>query len=484
MKNSLVLIFLFLPRTALLAFVLLVSLSLNALPADSTRKFLSVADFIGIIKKYHPIAKQANLIPEEAKAQLLIARGEWDPKINSSYDRKSYDGSNYYSYFENKVSVPIWYGIELSSGYDMVYGDQINDETKLPKDGLGYIGISIPLLKNMLMDRQRAALRKSQIFREASEQQRLVMLNDLLFDALKTYYDWSYAYNQYLIYAEATEVARIRFNATVQSTLQGDRAAIDTIEALTQLQSRLFQLNDARLTLINSQLELSNFLWLENDVPAVPDTNIIPAPLNSDFVQQLIQLTRIEEMEMQLSQSHPLLLNYQFKLKQLNIERRLKIENLKPALNVRYNVLSERFNFQSNAGLVLTNNYKFGLNFAMPLSFMQGRGDLKLTQLEIKTTRYELEYKKQQLVNKLKSYFNELINLQQQTKLYEETVSGFRALFTGESTRFLNGESSLFLVNARENRYLESQVKLRELQAKYFKTEIALKWALGNISTL
>jgi outer membrane protein TolC len=219
-------------------------------------------------------------------------------------------------------------------------------------------------------------------------------------------------------------------------------------------------------------------------VPSVPDTNIIPAPLNSDFVQQLIQLTRIEEMEMQLSQSHPLLLSYQFKLKQLNIERRLKIENLKPALNVRYNVLSERFNFQSNAGLVLTNNYKFGLNFAMPLSFMQGRGDLKLTQLEIKTTRYELEYKKQQLVNKLKSYFNELINLQQQTKLYEETVSGFRALFTGESTRFLNGESSLFLVNARENRYLESQVKLRELQAKYFKTEIALKWALGNISTL
>jgi outer membrane protein TolC len=55
-------------------------------------------------------------------------------------------------------------------------------------------------------------------------------------------------------------------------------------------------------------------------------------------------------------------------------------------------------------------------------------------------------------------------------------------LLDGENSRFDNGESSLFLVNARENRYLDAQIKLRELQSKYFKTEAALKWAVGNIS--
>ncbi len=464
------------------AFCITGSFILHAQPADSIQKILSVSEFIEVVKKYHPVARQAQLIPEQAKAELLIARGGWDPAIYSNYDSKTYDGANYYSYFENKISVPVWYGIEVNAGYDFVYGERINTESKLPNDGLGYLGISVPLLKNMLMDKQRATLRKAQIFREASEQQRLIILNDLLLDALKAYYNWSYAYNEYRIYNEAANVALIRFKATVQANLFGDRAAIDTTEALTQLQNRQFQLNDARLLFLNNGLELSNYFWLENEQPRKFDTTIIPAPLNSEFIQQELQLTKLDELVYQLRQTHPVLLNYNFKLRQLDIERRLNIENLKPTLNAKYNVLSERFNFQSNTGVVFTNNYLFGINFAMPLTFMQGRGALRLTKIEIQNTRYAIDYKQQELMTKLKTYFNELINLQQQTKLYQETVGGFKTLFDGETIRFSNGESSLFLVNARENRYLDSQVKLRELQAKYFKTEAELKWAVGNIS--
>jgi outer membrane protein TolC len=131
----------------------------------------------------------------------------------------------------------------------------------------GYVGVSVPLVKGMLMDKQRAALRQAQIFRDASEQQRLLLLNDLLLDAINTYYDWSYAYNEYAVYTEATRIAEVRYKATVQAALLGDRAAIDTTEALTQLQSRQFQLNEARLHFLNSGLELSNFLWLEDNKP-------------------------------------------------------------------------------------------------------------------------------------------------------------------------------------------------------------------------
>lgn len=476
MKNNLL-------QNYLLVFLLVGCIKLNAAPEDSTKKTLSVSEFIEIVKKYHPVAKQAHLIPEQAKAELLIARGGWDPYLSSVYDRKAYDGANYYSYFENKISVPVWYGIEVNAGYDFVYGNNVNSESKLPGNGLGSLGISVPLLKNMLMDKQRAELRKAQIFREASEQQRLIIMNDLLLDALKAYYNWSYAYYEYEIYQEATTVALLRFKATVQSNLFGDRAAIDTTEALTQLQSRQFQLNDARMLFLNTGLELSNFLWTENEQPIVFDTSVVPTPLNSDFIQQLLLLTKLDELSNQLLLTHPVLLNYNFKLRQLEIERRLKIENLKPSLNAKYNLISERFNFQSTAGLIFANNYKFGVSLSMPLTFMQGRGALKLTKLEIKNTQLAIDYKKQELINKLKSYFNELINLQQQTKLYQETVEGYKTLFEGENTRLSNGESSLFLVNARENRYLDSQVKLRKLQAEYFKIEAALKWTIGNISS-
>jgi len=118
----------------------------------------------------------------------------------------------------------------------------------------------------------------------------------------------------------------------------------------------------------------------------------------------------------------------------------------------------------------------------MPLTFMQGRGELKLAKLKITDTRYQLDLKTQELVNKMKAYFNQLVTLQAQTILYEQSVLNFKKLFDGEEKRFQNGESSVFLMNTRETKFIEAQIKLRELQSKYYKTEAALKWATGIIS--
>jgi hypothetical protein len=54
----------------------------------------------------------------------------------------------------------------------------------------------------------------------------------------------------------------------------------------------------------------------------------------------------------------------------------------------------------------------------------------------------------------------------------------------GEEIRFFNGENSLFLVNSRENKALESLQKLAELEAKYFKTLYHLYWAGGVLAQL
>lgn len=449
--------------------------------SDSTNT-LSARTYIEIVKKFHPLAKQASLIPEVAKAELLIAKGGWDPKINSEYDSKTFDGINYFSYFESKVTIPTWYGIEVKTGYDFAYGAKLNTETKLPSNGLGYVGISVPLVKNLFIDKQRAALQQAKLFTEASEQQRLVLLNELLLNALTSYYEWSYAYNEYTIYQEAVRIAQVRFEATKKLAELGDRSALDTTEALTQLQSRQFQRNDAKLNYLNAGLELSNYLWIENNQPYRLDSNVIPTALLADFTNAEIQLDKLDALLNIQNQTHPALLNYNLKLKQLEVERKLKIENLKPTLNINYNLLSEQFSFRSTAGLIFNNNFKFGLNFSMPLTFMQGRGELKITKLKIQETSLAVDYKRQELMNKLKSYFNDLIILREQIQLYEQTLKGYKQLLDGENVRLYNGESSLFLVNARENKYLESQLKLRELQAKYHKTEASIKWAVGNIA--
>ena len=156
---------------------------------DSVR-VVKVEEYMAIVGSYHPVARQASLLPQQARAELRIARGGFDPFLYSDYNSKTYDGTNYYSFFETAVKVPLWYGVEVKAGYDFAYGSYLNPESKLPGDGLGYLGINVPLGANLVFDKRRAALRQAQVFQQASEQERLSQMNDLFLEALKAYYDW------------------------------------------------------------------------------------------------------------------------------------------------------------------------------------------------------------------------------------------------------------------------------------------------------
>lgn len=468
-------------RRYVLGLVLWLAVWLPALAGTDSLRVLSVAEYMAIVGNYHPVASQANLLPQQARATLRVARGGFDPVLYSDYDSKTYDGKNYYSFFESAVKIPVWYGIEVKAGYDFAYGNNINPENKLPGAGLGYLGISVPLGANLVFDKKRAALRQAQVFMQASQQERLSQLNDLFLDALKAYYEWSFAYAEYNVYRQAVVVAEQRFVATRKTAELGDRPAIDTTEALTQLQSRQLQLVDSRMRYLNAALEINNYMWLPSGEPYPFDTLIVPAAPDTSFIKSALSMTAMEELAARLRTVNPQLALYNLKLKQLDIERRLKIENLKPQLNVQYNLISNKFSFRSDAGLLFTNSYKFGMQFSMPLAFTQARGELKQVRLKIQDTNYGLELKTQQLKNKLRSSFNELAALQQQARIYLRSVEGFKALLDGEQRRFINGESSLFLVNARETRYLDAQVKTAELLTKYYKAEASYKWAAGQV---
>ncbi|MFN8286291.1 MAG: TolC family protein [Chitinophagales bacterium] len=447
-------------------------------------KIISVDEYMAAVTRFHPVARQADLLPQQARAELRIARGGFDPLLYSDYNSKTFDGTNYYSYFENAVKIPVWYGVEVKAGYDFAYGSYINSERKLPDGGLGYLGVNVPLGANLVFDKKRAALKQAHLFQQASEQERLSQLNDLLLDALKEYYEWSYYYQEYSVYREAVKIAEQRFWATRRAAELGDRPAIDTVEALTQLQTRQLQLVESRMRYLNAGLQVSNYLWKEDGQPYTLDTLVIPVIPDTAFLSSTLNLGGLEELCAGLRTINPSLALYSLKLKQLDVERRLKIENLKPTLNVQYNLLSRRFSFESPAGPIFSNNYKFGLQFAMPLSFIQARGELKLVKLKMQQANYMLDLKTQQLTNKLRSGFNELLALQQQTAIYLRSVEGYKALLDGEQKRLENGESSLFLVNARETRYIDARIKTAELLTKYYKAEAGYKWAAGSVNTI
>jgi len=450
----------------------------NVAFSQENQKTLSALQFMQMVKQYHPTAKQAALIIEKAKADITIARGSFDPLLYNSRAQKTFDGTDYYAYNRPELTIPTWFGIDIYTGLEKLNGNRTN-----PTDTKGetsYLGISIPLGKNLLMDKRRAALQTAKIFREASEPERRNMLNNLLLDAMKQYWQWVQYYQMYKIINDAVAVNEKRLELVKNSFRLGDRPAIDTTEALTQLQSFQVMRENAWMQWQNATLELSVFLWTKDDQPYNLSPDIAPAAEEASMNITDNSLPVLQELVDAALKNHPELQVYRFKLEALNIEKKLKFQELLPTVNFRYNQLGKGYDIlKTDAGPLFENNFQYGLTIGLPLRLSAGRGEYKKARLKIQETQWEQYLKQAQIENKVKTCFNELSALKNQLLIQEKAYQNYVALQRAEETRFAIGESSLFLINARENKALEALQKLQELRAKYLITVNALQWAAG-----
>lgn len=447
---------------------------------QQTTEKLSGQQVMEIVKRYHPVAKQADIFVEKAKADVRIARGMFDPLIQNDASQKTFDGIDYYNYNRPSVNIPTWFGVELTAGLEYLSGSRTDPvETRGESS---YIGISIPLAKNLLMDKRRAALQSAKIFRTASQAEKRNMLNNLLLDAMTSYWNWVRNYQVYRIMEETVALNEKRLAMVKLAYQLGDRPAIDTTEALVQLQQFELMKNQAWLEFKNSGLELSLYLWSANNTPFNLPEGIVPAEELSAMNTSALFVPELNELLETARKNHPELLIYNYKLGVLGIEKKLKFQELLPNVNFSYNQLGRGYDVLKTAtGPLFENNFQYGITVGIPLRLSQGRGEYKKAKLKITETQLQQNQKLLQVENKVKSYFNELLALKTQVAIQEKAWKNYLALQRAEEIRFQAGESSLFLINTRENKALEALQKLQDLKAKYFIAENTLQWAAGSL---
>lgn len=448
--------------------------SLQCFAQDRPQQIFTLRDFIQRVKQYHPLAKQADIQVDKALAELMAARGAFDPSIELEASRKTFDGKNYYFYTNPQLSVPLPVG-NIKTGFENNGGDYIT--TEVTKGKSSYVGVEIPLAKGLLLDKRRAVLQQAKLLRSQSEQERLLMFNNLLFEAYVTYWQWAASYQQYIAYAKYTEVAGNRMRLVRIAFVNGDRAMADTVEAYTQIQIYQLLQAEAFLKLNNAKLELANYLWLENYTGYQLPGNYTPESLQ---FTDTTSIKSIDDLLVQSATQNPVLQIYTFKLRSLEVERRLKFQSLLPYFSVKANMLNKGYyalkNLHAN---FMQNNYKWGVDFRIPLLLREARGDYKIAQLKIKETNLELINKRQQSENKIRSYFMEFSALVTQLQTTRNMYDNYQSLLRTEELKFSQGESSLFLVNTRETRLIEILQKQIDLAFKSYKAKYAMEWAAG-----
>jgi outer membrane protein TolC len=442
-----------------------------------TQKTLSFEDYKTRVLNYHPVVKQASIVNEIGQKEVLKARGQLDPSISSSIQSKEFNGKEYYNLSNTGLKIPTWLGIDLKAGYEINRGDFLSEQNSTPSSGLWYAGIEVPLGQGLLFDERRAIIKSALIFEKNSANEQVLMLNDLLLDAYSTYWLWLEAYQELQVTNEGLTFARIRFEGVKENHLQGEVPAIDTVEAKIQLDSRRYDYNERLTTFNNMSLLLNLYLWSDDFIPLELDENTIPLA-NQTLPRPSEVLTPFAFDSLQ--NNLPFLLKSMYKLEMLQIEERLKKENLKPQLNVSYNPISQPIGNNPFSNFS-PNNYKFGFSAYMPLFLRKERGSLAQTKLKIEATELEINVKAFELATKEKTFRNEIALLLEQIEIQTNQVSQARQLRDSEQIRFETGESSLFLVNARELTYLSYQLKLIELQTKLRNTNLKRKWLFSEL---
>ncbi|MBK8702722.1 MAG: TolC family protein [Saprospiraceae bacterium] len=454
------------------------------IPADTVFVFTQ-NDYLSWVKDRHPAARQALLLLQQAENAELAARGGFDPKLYSDIQQKSFDGKTYYTISESGIKIPTWFGLELKGAYLSAGGINLNPEGKLPDAGQAVLGINATLLRGLLIDERRAALQQAKLLAAMNDAQRRQTLNDLLLDAATTYWNWVAAYNEMRILEQALQIAQNRQRGIVESYLQGDKPAVDTLEAFIQIQTRQYELSDARLAYRNSTLQLSNFMWDDSGNPLALSGNWRP-PTAAELPAGM-PVPPLDELQTQLLQRHPALRLYDAKIAQLDISRRLASEQLKPQLDVSYNLLGDGARFgayrkddSSDLQNLLFQNYKWQITFGFPLLLRKERGKLEEVKVKIADAGLGLQQKQLELRNKLESYYNETLNTEQQITLYSSMIDNYQRLLDAENRKFGLGESSIFLINTREQKLIEAQLKLAKLKATLPKLRLGVDWAVGG----
>ncbi|WP_373524409.1 TolC family protein [Aquiflexum sp.] len=424
------------------------------------QQILTFSEYMEWVRDYHPVAKQAEVTLRFGEQELRASRGGFDPFVYADYDRKRFKNTNYFDKREAGIVVPTWAGVELKGLIEQNTGSLLNPELEVPDDGLIALGASVNVAQGLLIDRRRAALRQAQIYVESTKAERQLILNDLYLDATETYWNWAADFRNVVILQEGVELAEQRFEMVKESYIQGDFPAIDTVEAYTQVMDRIYRLQTAQIKFFRSTQFVNTFLWDQNEEPVELLESTFPEDVLNEMVYDYSKESLREYVLL-----HPDLRLTDFDIESLMVERRFKSNMLLPVLKVNYNFLSETFNQFGNSPF-LENNYKMGLTFSMPLFLRRERGELGLTRAKIDFQNHQRDLKLVQLKTKLESEIFNFETVEQQLVVFFNNVNGLQKLLDGEMIRFDIGESSLFLVNAREVSLINAQITLNDLAGR------------------
>ncbi len=434
----------------------------SAVQVDTLPVIPFLKDFLRHVQKYHPLSFQASLQPARAEAEQLKAKGSFDPIFEARTTQKYFDDKQYFSLAGGELKIPTWIGADIKTGYEVNRGSFLSEENSTPASGLLFGGISMPLGRGLLIDERRLGVKAAVLKIQAAKAKQQIEMNEVLFDASMSYWEWFRAFHTLETWKAAYLNATQRYQATLTTSASGERPMLDTLEARVQMQNLLIGKMEAEANWQKQSLQLNAFVWDDNLESYGSLTAIQPPVISVRTIPPPLEWASSDQSRF----SHPYIDQLTFEAQEIELQKQWAVERRKPSVQLQYMPLAEAVG-PSVWNQFSLNNYKWGLEVKLPVLFRKERADIQLAKIRAQENRFELADKKANLHSKVTASFAVWKNYQEQYQILETLVAQYKQLYEAEITLFISGESSLFMVNLREQTYLQSTLKWIDIAAKY-----------------
>lgn len=450
---------------------------------DTSGTPFTFGEFLDAILARHPVARQAQLVAAQARAELRAAWGAFDPTISAKWDQKRFGGSTYYNYVDAELKLPTPVGVDVTLAFDRTLGRFINPDRRTTGAGTFEAGVSIPLGQRLITDERRNALQQARAAADVGAADQLAIVNKLLFTASKDYGFWYEMWRRRAIAEEGVALASFRLQGVRRRVANGESPPIDTVEAVLEVQRREVTQFETENVLYLAELTVMAYLWDDRTRPIA-----LPAdakPVLDGIDRAGIDSTRLAGLLDQATRRNPDLLKVAARIRGAEAQRLFTLQGLLPFAEAKLAGLAER---GEDAGFFdnerLDNNYKAGLTIRSPLLFLRESGRFAQAGQRLEIQRLDFTRLQRDLEFDARAAIFDLSNLERLLVRQRSNVRNASMLRDAEQIRFENGESTLLILNIRERLVLDESVKLASIEAKVASARGALAVATGDRTLL
>jgi len=424
---------------------------------------LRLADVLQSIERFYPLIEAAQRDVQIAEAELQTARGSFDPVARARADGAAlgyYQGGR----ADMLVEAPTpWWGTTFFGGYRVSFGKFADYDGKLETNQYGELraGVQVPMWRNGPIDRRRANISRAELGRSVATagltQQRI---DSLRLGGLR-YWDWLAAGQRFRTAQALLQLATTRDDQMAIRVGRGELPPIERTDNRRALLQRKGLTVLAERALQQAAIELSLYLRASDGAPLLVDMgrlpSAIPRPPASGIEQSVARIERDIDWAMQ---RRPDVERLRLQREQQRVERDWAKNQMAPAIDAQVAVSQDFGPGQASREPTVLEG---SLVIDIPTLNRAARGRFAAAQAAMQRIDAQLRLQRDRVGTEIRDMLSALAAAAERVRVASEELQTSREVEAAERERFALGDSTLFVVNLREQATFEAA--LREIDA-------------------